>query len=50
VGLLQLAQGPELTVAEQWNGSQWVVQPTPILAEAKSGALQVRGRVGEERH
>jgi hypothetical protein len=38
VGLLQLAQGPELTVAERWDGTQWVLQPTPSLASAKPGA------------
>jgi hypothetical protein len=37
VGLLQLAQGTELTVAERWDGSHWVVQPTPSLAAAKAG-------------
>jgi hypothetical protein len=38
VGLLQLAQGPELTLAERWDGTQWVLQPTPSLASAKRGA------------
>jgi hypothetical protein len=38
VGLLQLAQGTELTVAERWDGTKWVVQPTPCLAALGSPA------------